>query len=503
MAIFLMAGTWMVRLSSRHLLVQQRLAMEAGYRPLPDAGLEDKLTSWPSTLAAGLFYAASLGIGLTILETAYIGILIRFFSSQTYSSTIFGFSAFFFLLYTGSLSSPVIWVSLALSLSLLAALILLHRAPREQKSRADSLFSLRCLLIPGTVAVLVIIGYLVGVRDFVAARDLLLLPHGLGRMLTDFYYDHTIMATRPLESAGQRAWLLAGAEPQDFSPKEWTQLQSLLLQQGIFLVSNPSPSQYIWYDIRIAKAEERIVISFVRGGPTYPLPLDGSSDSLSGVLNKLRQQSDPVRPLKRVLAICIGFVCPFFLLMLAARSISWGFSLVLHRVNHTALVLIWLVISITLIGVVIIGPGKPLPSDEGALDHFARKGDPFQRVRAARTLAAGTKKEDFLKVFLALAENSDFRVRIWAAQGLSHYSGRDVTHTLVKLSREANLTVITSSIFALSRQSDFSARETLKTLCKDHKRSYVRDAAFRALKKRGWLEKTMDKGAGVEGGFCP
>jgi hypothetical protein len=222
------------------------------------------------------------------------------------------------------------------------------------------------------------------------------------------------------------------------------------------------------------------------------------SGSISGTLNQLSQGLDPMRPLKRVLTVCIGIVCPLFFLTLMAQLISWIFNLTVRRLNPIVVVTIWVGACILLIGLVVTGPGKSLPSKEESLNYFAWKGDAFQRVRAARMLAGAAEKGNLREVFLKLAEHPDFRVCQWAAQGLSYYTGHEVTNVLFRLSRDVHLTVVTSSIGALTRQPEVKVRDILVSLCTNHPQSYVRDTAFRALKRRGWLEKIPKKGVGSD-----
>jgi len=499
MALFQIAGTGMVRLSSQHLVAHQHIALEAGYGPLPEAGREEELTSWRFTVAAGLFYSLSLGIGLTVLETACIAVMTHIFTSLAWLLAIFSISALFLLLYVGSISTNTLWTTGAFFLSLLATLGLLLREQKNKRFKFAFHFSSHCLFVPIIIA-MIIIAYMSGVRDFVAVRDLLLLPHSMGQKIIDFYYNHTLMAARPLESVAQKSWLLARGNPSDFSPEQWNHMQLLLLKKGIFIVSTKSPSRCTWYDLSIVNKEGKIFASLAHNAAAHALPLAMDSGSISEALNKLSQDLDPMRPLKRVLSVCIGIVCPLFFLTVAARLIIWIFNLTVHRLNIIVVVAIWVCAGILLIGLVVTGPGRSLPSNEESLNNIAWTGNAFQRVRAARMLAGAAEKGNLREVFLKLVEHPDFRVRIWAAQGLSYYSGHEVTEALLRLNHDVHLAVVTSSIYALSRQLDVKVRDALMSLCTNYPQSYVRDAAFRALKRRGWLEKIPKNG--VDGDAC-
>jgi hypothetical protein len=501
MALFQAAGTGLVRLGSQHLVAQQRIALEAGYAPLPEAGHEKELTSRRSALAAGLFYSLSLGIGLTAIEAACIVVMTHIFTSPAPLLVVFGISSLLLLFYARGIFTPLLWITGALFISFLVVLGLLLREQKNKRFKLTHRFGTHGLFVPLIITVICAVAYISGVRDFAAVRDLLLLPHGMGQKITDFYYKHTLMAARPLESLVQKSWLLAQANSNDFSPEQWARLQSLLLNKGIFLVSSKSPSKPPWYDLSIENREGKIFVSLPPNGTAHALPMAMDSSSISELLTKMSQDFDPMRPLKRLIMACLGILCPLFLLTVMARLILWMFNLTAHRLTVTGALTFWLCAAILLIGLVAVGPGRPLPSKEQSLNHLAWTGDAFQRVRAARILADAAEKGNLHEIFLKLAEHPDFRVRIWAARGLSCYSGREVTEALFRLTKDGHLAVVTSSIYALSRQPDGEVRETLKALCTNYPHPYGRDAAFRALKGRGWLEKIPKDGEGGDVGF--
>lgn len=172
MALFQTAGTGMIRESSRHLVVQQHIALGEGYGPLPDACRKAELTSWCSALAAGLFYALSLGMGLTVLETTCIAVMTHIFISLVRLSAVYSIPALLLLLYVGNVSTPAIWTTGAFFISLMATLGLMLREQRKKRFKAAFSFRPHSLLVPVIIAMIIIIAYMSGVRDFVAVRDL-------------------------------------------------------------------------------------------------------------------------------------------------------------------------------------------------------------------------------------------------------------------------------------------------------------------------------------------
>jgi len=494
--LFQLMGTLLVHQSDRRLAVQQRLVLKHGFQPVPGIDFEKKIDSFTSALAGGVFYAVSLGTGLTVMETAVMFILLHPLFSSIISGGAFGILSISFLLYVIDFSyGPPWWTGLFFGLSLLIALVLLmirKNRPVHSHGLSRQLYGFTA----ATMAVLALGGWLLGVRDFTSARDILFLFHPVGRAVSDYYYDHTLLAVRPLESAAQRAWLTAAADSRDFIQGQCGHLHTMLLRKGIFLINTPHGSFQELFDISMADTQGSVSFSWTRNPRIRSAHVSPRSDSAEVALERMLKEIDPFAHFKRVLAFSIGMACPLFFLGLSGWLVGRFFLFVSRHAGCKTALGLWAAVTALFLVYTIAGPGKSLPAHENELVGLAWKGNSPQRVRAARRLELLAEQKQLKESLLSLTTSPDFRVRMWAARGLGRYSGSEVEKALVMLSRDEHITVVTSAISALSRLPGEKGKDTLIKLSVRHYRSYVRDSAFRELKRHGWLKK----GYAVQGG---
>ena len=325
-------------------------------------------------------------------------------------------------------------------------------------------------------------GYCLGVRDFTGVRNQLLLPNGPGRAISDFYYENTVNAARPLESLEQRSWLLAGADRDSFTADQWRELENRLLGQAVCLVPESAVKEMAVFDIVAENRDGRVFLGFASDkGTTVALSADAAHD-----LENLGERCDPARNLRSLLALCVGLACPVAVLLTAAWAAGWCWERITGRLRFRSRIVIAAIGVACLVVVLVTGFAGPLPKTQAALVEMALHGNVFERGRAAREIFSRSRKGVEKESLFKMAASGDPRVRGYAARGLAFAWGPEVLRTLTALSRDQQITVATSAVYGLSNQP---GRERLVELCVSDPRSYVEYKAFNALKSRGWLEK--------------
>ena len=313
---------------------------------------------------------------------------------------------------------------------------------------------------------------------------MLLLSHYPGRAITNFYYDTTVDATRPIESLSQKAWLIAGANQSEIKTDTWRNLQTALLKNGIFLVPDSYSENEKRYDFRLITCGNTLCVKSTKTNRQIAM-----STVLTRSGELFFQENTMEYGLRFFLALSLGIMCPAFFLVLTAGLISSLWHLVVtgshfFRKKGVAAIAVLLVFL-----AIYLGPGKPLGSSEEKLVKTAREGGFFERARAARKLFDSGGINVSFDDIIRMSNSEDARVRYWAARGLALHRGQETVSRLLRLSDESSVTVVTASIHALSFQSGTMITDRLADMCVHHPRLYIRYKAFFALKRKKEIKK--------------
>ncbi len=496
--LFTVLGTRLVRIFAEREHVRLRLAAGAGYFPLPS--LSDPTTA--SCLLSGSFYTVTLGIGITMLELLLCMTAMHFPRPRSAAMVLLTvLSAGLLLLVVHFGRIDLLFTAGIVVSPLLAALLtqwgawlpghepganflrhidsanngskksvkstdtgLARNTETEKPARFPTLLrgvfgrDVSRIVAFSVVLLVAWVGWCAGVRDFTSFRDIVLLSNGPGRLITEAYYRGTVDAARPLESAGQKPFLLAGFDGDSFTSPDRERFKRILLPYGILFAAGSGMDSAA--DVFFRKNPDDSFSFAVRGGGTG-IPFSPSDPHVRDVFD---HAGDPSGGVKRLVLFSLVALLPLFFLMI----VGYTFRFLLRPLGfRSRAVLAAAIVGIAVAAALFIPDGRDGPlSGSGEPGRITAKDTPSPAV---------------------LARSGDLRTRVHAAGALGAVDRPDALDALLELSRDPATVVVSAAVYGLSRRSEPAAGKRLAALCTGHPHPYICDKALRALIAHGWI----------------
>ncbi len=190
-----------VYLSNKYLYESLQIIREAGYLAVPNEHVWGSLQGWGTALWGGMFFALSIGAGLSVAALLGAWIWDRLFGRWRPILVML-----FFAWIVGIFAVNANGVSLMASaypafIVPVVFLFALRRQPAGQE-KSDRLHGALFLAVP----VLLCIVWLPLAKGhvFLDIRDNVLLDSAIGKKINDFYYDYTLYAAQAFKSLQQK-----------------------------------------------------------------------------------------------------------------------------------------------------------------------------------------------------------------------------------------------------------------------------------------------------------
>jgi hypothetical protein len=471
-------GYALVLESGRSLVARERILSEAGYPSVPGPFLEAESGSGQTCLAAGLFYAATLGVGLPALLLPATA-LIR--SRTSIHKSIPVWTVPVLMLAGFNLEGFRPWESLyALGTGgWLALWVYRDFSPESKRRRNRTAF----LGIAGAALLTISICGIFGIRDFKGFRDAVLLSNGPGTALSDFYYRYALAAAEPLKRPLRRTQPLALLETKEPDLTVLEHLHRKAEAQDVILLETSTqvpPSTFDWI---VTLRDDAVTVRRTRGWKADPAPapyrVEGSplfsdEDPLTswlGLISWLKLSVTLGLPAAFLMALS------FWLRRAALAAARWAKA----RGSAPGDLLL-----------AIIGLGacaflllKPYPMDPDVWVRGAAYDYGWSRVRALRALAESNTDMLDGRFLTTLLENPDPRLRYWAACAVTAEQGHETVKPLIRNLQSPRIHVAAAAAAALGRLNRPNAVAALARAFAIERRWYLRDTIYRVFQPYG------------------
>lgn len=194
-------GTIQVYLSNTDLYVSLVAIKDAGYLIIPNQKIMSRLQEFGPAFSGGLFFAFSLGAGISFFSLALAWIWDRLFSRRRYLIYLFlsgWFGCLLVLNFSGfKLFNTLYFLVIPPAVFLFA---IRYMPPRDNRTRRPhGIFH----IIPVMVLAF-LLSWQIDQRMFTDFRDIFLLSNPVGSKINRFYYNYTLYAAEAFKSLDQK-----------------------------------------------------------------------------------------------------------------------------------------------------------------------------------------------------------------------------------------------------------------------------------------------------------
>lgn len=469
-------ATIQVYLSNHDLSATLTSVAAAGYLAIPNRYVWASLLEIRTAFWGGLFFAFTIGAGITLAAMAASWIWVRSFRRKKW-----------FLVFSAS-----VWAGLMLlvnrnGLSVMPTLYFLLIAP--------AVFALTAVRESGTdeasggtrpwahlipVPLLALLWFTqFDAALFIDLRDNLLLSNHYGRKFSDFYYRYTLYPAQAFKGLNQKT--IKTGRIEHIRPRVLNQRIGRQLLANDYLPLNGAAA----VDLTVLGSQKDLIF-IVDGRPVFQIPIHQFLKDSAGALGSVAAKADRHAAFRQItfLSLLLGF--PVALYMIVHAAVYYlGYFIIGRKASAWTASIVCLAAGI----VVLIYFQSNRSRGIGIEDISASLSSSRWQTRTAALKLIAQKKLD-LSAYAAYPllpkKNLPPAERYWLARTLAFSRRPETIRILLDFLSDENLNVRTMAFYSLGLRRDPKAIRPILKKIETSENWYDQMYAYRALRSLGW-----------------
>ncbi len=526
-------ATVQVYLSNTDLYNGLMAIKDAGYLTIPNKNVIGSLKSFGPAFCGGLFFAFSIGAGISFLSLALAWIWDRIFYRKTFLLYLFillwvgcltalnlnGFKLFVTLYFL--LIPPVVCITAAKSMSDLnegsgSFCIPSLSFPRRRESRNILLKKLtaRPRLLEGpalrghdgknpttpdlnkqkrrfneilhmipVIVLALLLALQIDSRMFTDFRDIYLLSNPVGSRINKFYYKYTLYPAEVFKSLNQKMIKTVVIESRTNTVTRT--LENILLNNDYLPINSDFDA-----DLRIAAIEDDFIF---KNHDRVVLQISFQkffSDPRRAVM-EFEQKSDAWALFRQITFLCLltGFPLAVYVIVRGGISILFGFFFNLRTASATASAICFVLCLIFLFSFQ-LNRGRNI--SEKNLADALNSGRWQDRVAALKFIDENGLEIKKFQAYPGLLKSPYIAERYWFVRTLAHSRDPETYRALLSFLDDTHPNVFSMALYALGKRGDKRAIERIMPLIETSEDWYHQWYAYRALRTLGWRQTKLN-----------
>ena len=470
-----------VSLSNADLLRTLTLIRDAGYLPVPGAGIMDQLQGFKPAFFGGLFFTLSAGAGISLLPLAaawcwdrllhrkrpYLMLWLILWAGALVIVNLRGLCPVASLYYL--LVPPVVFVSALKWLP----------GPVQQRGRLDRTGAFLPLLLLAVLWTSQVDG-----RFFSDFRDHLLLATPSGTKINDFYYRYTLHPAEVFKSLDQK--LLKTAEIEGIPQEPVVRaLKRTLLNYDYCPVGGGEA-----VDLKIEQRGTDLILGH-GGRAAMRTTLQAFLSRPASVLRDFSQKADRYAFFRHFTfySLLVGLPLTLYLFLLALLCLLSNLFL---RPRTAILLASVLCLLIGVAFLVLFQQNRPVTVGKSGLQEALGSPDWHRRVAALRAAEQERLEVSQFKSYRDLLTSPLVPERYWLARALGVSRRTETYQDLLALLDDPHPNVVSMAFYALGERGDQGAIKVIIERIKTQNDWYSQWYAYKALRKLGWKQSASN-----------
>lgn len=469
-------GTVHVYLSNKELYHSMQMVQQAGYLAVPNEQVWASLQGFGAAFWGGLFFALSIGSGLSIVGLICAWTWDRLFGRRN------AFLFLYLLLWLTGIGfvnangfSPLSTAYLVVIPPLVFRAALYWMVPGQEQG--DRIHTMIYLAVP--VLLLLLFVPLAKKSIFLDIRDMILFNNPIGRKINDFYYDYTLYAAQAFKSLEQktiRTCRLKLAENESHRPA----IKNIFLSRDYLVLDGEGP-----VDLEVSEQGGSLVFKH-RDEAILTITLREFSANSEAALEGFSRETDRFGPLRLVAfgSMAVGSPLCLYIMLHGIFFIILVKIMGQRRAGIAALLLCMaagLGIALPLYGMKTQNFGADTVNAALVSSRWQ------ERVAALRYLEQNGLPAEAI---IAKAENSlkspYIAERYWYVRAVGSGTSAEAVRVLLAALDDPNINVVCMAFYGLGRQKSRSALEEVKRRVEINNNWYQQWYGYRALRALGW-----------------
>jgi len=470
-------GTIQVYLSNAELYAKVKAISNERFLAIPNQQITPRLLEIDTAICGGLFFALSIGAGISLLAFAAARIWYRISSSSPRLLLLFvliwlGFLVFINL--PGLSLLPSLYVFL---IPPLVFIITVKSMPRLQRS--SNLKNIMIHVMP----IFILTGLWFTQYDrylFLDLRDYLLLSSPIGKKISDFYYNYTLYSAEVFKSQNQK--LLKTVHLQDSG-----NLRSNRNVEKILILHDYLPVHEAGQIDLSITGENDILSLFHRGRRILQTKTREFLSDPGTILNQFSQKCDRHANFRQITFISLLFGYPLLLYILA-HAFIWILTSWLVDTRKAAILASILCFMISV--AILVQFHMARKTSVGKMDiGRSLQSERWQtRVTALRAVCEKGLEIGKYPTNLDIAKSKNIPERYWLAKALAKSRKPETYGLLLSLLEDSNPNVVSMAFSALAQRRERRAVKEILKKIKESDNWYSQVYAYRALRALGWTQ---------------
>ncbi|MEA3437187.1 MAG: hypothetical protein U9R43_12030 [Thermodesulfobacteriota bacterium] len=453
---------------------------DAGYLAIPNQHILNMLPNFGTAFFGGIFFALSVGAGLSLYCIAAMWVWTRLLSSNKY----------FLILFLLPLAGCIVQVNLhgfcpvVTSYFLVIPVVIFFATLKWVTGQHEQRVWLKEILHFVPVVILTILWtFQMQSSMFLDIRDNLLLSNSFGRKINDFYYKYTLYPAEAFKSLHQKT-LKTCSLGQIGQESVERLLRNALISRDYLDVGIDKK-----VDLNIIKEADSLVLEN-RGKIIFKTSIKDFLSNNGKVLEQFSVKSDRHSFFRKftLFSLVAGF--PIFLYILVFSLFRFVFSFIpaLKNVSAYASILCF----ITGIGLLI--PFYHLGEKEVSVKNITEaleSENRQERVEALKTIHQRKAEIGDYKAYQSMLKSAHLPELYWLVKALSVSRKAETYNDLLTFLDNSHPNLVCMTLYALGRRGDKSAVKKIVKKIETSDHWYCQWYAYKALRTLGWKQRKL------------
>ena len=472
-----------VYLSNKHLYENMLLVGNAGYMAVPNEHVWRSLQSWGTAVWGGMFFALSIGAGLSVVALLGVWIWDRLFGRWRPPLL-----TLFFAWIVGIFAVNANGVSLlASAYPAFVIPVVFFLALRRQPAGQEKGARLHGALFLAAPVLLCIVWLpLTKGQVFMDIRDNILHNNAFGRMINDFYYDHTLYAAEAFKSQHQKTIRTCRLE-MAVNASHRSVMEDAFLSHDYLLVDGDSP-----VDLSVEERAEKLLFKNGRE-EILTITKEKFAAAPEAVLQEFSSRTDLYRPLRLLAFASLVIGSPVCLYIMLHGFFFFVLALFIRpRTAGLSAVLLCLALGITWSIPLYMSSSR----DVGQVNYNqALQSRHWQeRVAALRYMYDhGMSSQQIAKDYKKWLGSPHKAERFWYVRSLGVNNGTAAGRGLLAALDDPDINVVCMAFNGLGSRGDESVIDEIIQRLERSDKWYEQIYGYRALRALGWHQKKSDQ----------
>ncbi len=467
-----------VYLSNKHLYESLQIVRQTGYLAVPNEHVWGSLQGWGTAFWGGMFFALSIGAGLSVVALLGAWIWDRLFGRwrPPLVTLIFAWIVGIFAVNANG-------VSLIASAypAFIIPVVFLFALRRQPAGQGKSDRRHRALFLAAPVLLCIVWLPLARGHVFLDIRDNVLLGNAFGKKINDFYYDNTLYAAQAFKSLQQKTLRTCRLELAG-NASHRSVLEDVFLSYDYLVVDGDSP-----VDLSVKERGDELLFMHGRNKILTTTIRKFAADP-QAFLQDFSNRTDRYRPLRFLSFVSLVIGSPVCLYIV----LHGLFLLVLAQFTRPRTAGL-LAVSLCLVLGIIWSIPLYLSSRNIDLNNYnqALQANRWQeRVAALRYMSDnGLSSEQAAKDYQKWLASPHIAERYWYVRSLGVDKDAAAGKGLLAALDDADINVVCMAFYGLGRRGDESVIDEIIERLGISAKWYEQMYGYRALRTLGWHQK--------------